>query len=224
MVSEQYQLVMRTGPTMGKIYGLGKDEISIGRDPSNNIVINEAEVSRKHARLLIQDERYVMEDLGSTNGTFINGVRLEAPQQLQPGDVVLLGENVSMSFELLRSDEASTIAVQPQPAVVEAPPAQPPYQPPAPERRSAPPPQPQPAYARQARRETSPLKPPEAPPVQAEPSGRRTWLYAGCGCLVVVILILAVGIYAFDALNLYCVPPFDVLGRYLPVISWNCSF
>ena len=224
MVSEQYQLVMRTGPTMGKIYGLGKDEISIGRDPSNDIVINEAEVSRKHARLLIQDKGYMLEDLGSTNGTFINGLRLEAPLQLQPGDMVLLGENVSMTFELLRSDEASTIAVQPRPALADTPPAQPAYQPPQPERRAAPPPQPQPAYSGQARRGTSPLKPPEEPPASPEPSGRRTWLWAGCGCLVVVILILAVGAYAFDALNLYCVPPFDVLGRYLPVISWNCSF
>lgn len=224
MVSEQYQLVMQTGPTMGKIYGLGKDEISIGRDPSNDIVINDAEVSRKHARLLVQDEGYALEDLGSTNGTFINGLRLAAPLVLQPGDMILLGENVSMSFELPRADEASTIAVQPRPAVVETPPAQPAYQPPQPEWLAGLTPQPQPAYSGQAKRGTSPLKPPEALPVQAEPSGRRTWLYAGCGCLVVVLLILAAGIYAFDALNLYCVPPFDVLGRYLPVISWNCSF
>ena len=93
MVSQQYQLVMRTGPTMGKAYGLGKNEVAIGRDPSNDIVINEAEVSRKHARLFLRGEIYVLEDLGSTNGTFVNGQRLISPQELRPGDMVLLGEN-----------------------------------------------------------------------------------------------------------------------------------
>jgi pSer/pThr/pTyr-binding forkhead associated (FHA) protein len=67
------QLVTRTGPNPGKTFSLNKPEMYIGRDISNDIVINDAEVSRKHVRLTVQGERYVIEDLGSTNGTFING-------------------------------------------------------------------------------------------------------------------------------------------------------
>jgi pSer/pThr/pTyr-binding forkhead associated (FHA) protein len=205
MVSQQYQLVMRSGPTMGKAYGLGKSEIAIGRDPSNDIVINEAEVSRKHARLLFQDELYVLEDLGSTNGTFVNGQRLESPQELEPGDMILLGENISITFELLQPDEDGTIAVRPRQIESRATPAPVQYQAPQQERQAPP------SYA--GRVPPGPVIEQAAQiPNQAEKrTTRRSWLYAGCGCLVVVICLLAVGAYAFDTLNLYCVPPFDAL-------------
>lgn len=60
----------------------------IGRDLTNDIVINDAEISRRHARLISQAGGYVLEDLGSTNGTFINGQRLASPYILRPGETV----------------------------------------------------------------------------------------------------------------------------------------
>jgi pSer/pThr/pTyr-binding forkhead associated (FHA) protein len=210
MVSQQYQLVMRSGPTMGKAYGLGKSEIAIGRDPSNDIVINDAEVSRKHARLLFQDELYVLEDLGSTNGTFINGQRLESPQVLEPGDMILLGENINITFELLQPDEDGTIAVRPRQIESRATPAPAQYQAPQQERQASHAHQP-PSYS--GRVPPGPVieQAAEIPDQVEKRTARRSWLYAGCGCLIVVIFLLAVGAYAFDTLNLYCVPPFDAL-------------
>jgi pSer/pThr/pTyr-binding forkhead associated (FHA) protein len=219
MVSQQYQLVMRTGPTMGKAYGLGKSEIAIGRDPSNAIVVNDAEVSRKHARLFFQDETYVLEDLGSTNGTFVNGQRLMSPQELQPGDMILLGENVSITFELLQTEADSTIAVRPRQLESGPAPAAPEYRAPQQERPASPPPQSPPSYSGRV-----PPGPVDEIPAQAEKrSARRSWLYAGVGCLVLVICLLAVAVIAFDQLALYCIPPFDALGDNLPsIFRWDC--
>lgn len=62
--------------------------ISIGRDPSNNIVLNDNYVSRKHAQLILLDNGQVLiKDLGSSNGTFVNGNRITGVY-LKTGDVV----------------------------------------------------------------------------------------------------------------------------------------
>ena len=90
----QFQFVMRSGPTPGRTFPLEGDQLTIGRESSNGIAINDAEISRKHSRLTFQGGKYVLEDLGSTNGTFVNGQRLAGPVVLKPGDVVSLGEHI----------------------------------------------------------------------------------------------------------------------------------
>ena len=67
-----FQLVMKNGPAPGKIYSLEKSEISIGREAGSDVFVNDVEVSRQHARLTDQAGNYILEDLGSTNGTYIN--------------------------------------------------------------------------------------------------------------------------------------------------------
>jgi predicted component of type VI protein secretion system len=99
MASTSYQLVMRSGPTPGKAYSLDKEEIFIGRDVNSDVVISDSEVSRKHARIILQAGGYTLEDLGSTNGTFVNGQRLMGPHLLRPGELIMLGENVSLTYE-----------------------------------------------------------------------------------------------------------------------------
>jgi len=94
-----FQFVMRSGPTPGAVIPLEGDQLVIGRDASNSIPINDAEVSRKHARLTFQGGKYVLEDLGSTNGTFVNGQRISGPVQLKVGDLVAFGENVVLMFD-----------------------------------------------------------------------------------------------------------------------------
>ena len=74
-MASQFQLIMRTGPTPGATFTLEGDQLNIGRDSTNEVTINDAEVSRHHARLTFQGGKYVLEDLGSTNGTFVNGQR-----------------------------------------------------------------------------------------------------------------------------------------------------
>ena len=110
MAPQSYQFVMRTGPNPGKSFPLTNDELSIGRDISNDIVINDAEVSRHHARLYRQAGGFVLEDTGSTNGTFVNGQRLMGPHMLRPGEMILLGENISLIFEAYQFDPDATIA------------------------------------------------------------------------------------------------------------------
>lgn len=133
----QFQFVMRSGPTPGVTYPLEGDQLTIGRDASNAIAINDAEVSRKHSRLSFQGGKYVLEDLGSTNGTFVNGQRLSGPAVLKPGDVVSLGEQIVLMYDSINMDPGATMASprarvsqpRPQPATPSAPPA---YAPPPP--------------------------------------------------------------------------------------------
>ena len=143
----QFQFVMRSGPTPGVTFPLEGDQLVIGRDAANSIAINDAEISRKHSRLSFQGGKYVIEDLGSTNGTFVNGQRLAGPVVLKPGDVVSLGEQIVLMYDVINLDPGATIAspraarmvpppVQHQPVI--QPVAQPVYQTPTPAYSSAP--------------------------------------------------------------------------------------
>jgi len=111
MKMAQFQFVMRSGPTPGVVFPLEGDQLVIGRDSSNSVAINDAEISRKHSRLSFQGGKYVLEDLGSTNGTFVNGQRLAGPVVLKPGDVVSLGEQIVLMYDAINIDPGVTVAV-----------------------------------------------------------------------------------------------------------------
>jgi hypothetical protein len=115
-----YQLNMKAGPTPGKIIPLDKPELLIGRELVNDIVISDADVSRKHARLVQQGESWLLEDLASTNGCYVNGVRLTAAQLLKPGDQVRLGETVELVFEGASAAAQATRLEGAEPAVAAA--------------------------------------------------------------------------------------------------------
>jgi predicted component of type VI protein secretion system len=218
MASQSFQFVMRTGPSPGKVFEVSKSEIYIGRDINNDIAINDAEVSRKHARVILQSGEYVLEDLGSTNGTYVNGQRLMGPHVMRPGETILLGENVSLAFEAGYDADSTMLAAPEQtPAFTAPPPHQEAYIPPPQQAEPVTPiptPSSEPVYSGQV-----PYGPAEsyqapAPPPTSAPAPRkinRTLLYAGCGCLVVLLCILVSAALAFDYLNLYCTPPFDAL-------------
>lgn len=65
---------------------------SLGRDLSNTIVLPDPEVSAEHALISVRDGHWWLEDLGSTNGTFLNGVRVREPVIIAPGDVIRVGQ------------------------------------------------------------------------------------------------------------------------------------
>jgi predicted component of type VI protein secretion system len=224
MAYQSVQLVMRAGPTPGKTYPIEKSEIFVGRDVANEVLINDAEVSRRHARISIQAGNYVIEDLGSTNGTFVNGQRLAGPRVLRVGDTVMFGENVSLTFEMAGYDPNATLigtpgtVVAPQPSAPAPQPATPPppvYTPPPPppvqpaQPVYQPPPQPvyqpapQPAYSGHI-----PASPVEPVVQEAVKPRRRTGLWITCGCLIVVLCVVVAAAVAFDQLDLYCVNPF----------------
>ena len=86
------KLIIEQGPTPGQEIELAKDEFVIGRIEGNDLVIPEPSVSRRHARLLRQGQQVLLEDLGSSNGTFVNGQRLiSAPFPLKSGDTFIVG-------------------------------------------------------------------------------------------------------------------------------------
>ena len=69
-----------------------REEITIGRMEGNTIRLTEQNVSRRHARLMLRDSQLKIEDLGSYNGTKLNGNSLSAPATLKDGDVILIGD------------------------------------------------------------------------------------------------------------------------------------
>jgi adenylate cyclase len=109
---------------------------TLGRHPNNTMQILDRIVSKEHCHIDLVDGQYVLKDLGSLNGTFINGERLHGEQPLHPGDEVTLG-----STRLIFHDEAPRNAMDP---TVEAPrrPAAPPGASPAAAAHPAPPPRP----------------------------------------------------------------------------------
>lgn len=116
-MTSQFQLIMRSGPTPGAAFTLEGDQLTIGRDSTNDIVINDAEISRRHARLTFQGGKFVLEDLGSTNGTFVNGQRLAGPRVLKAGEVVSFGEQIVLVYEVSSVDAGATM-VSPRAAAV----------------------------------------------------------------------------------------------------------
>ncbi|MDX1663667.1 MAG: FHA domain-containing protein [Candidatus Promineifilaceae bacterium] len=103
----RYQLTVRKGPQEGESYPLADDTMTLGRDPMADIVIADPEVSRQHVRFKRVEEGYVVQDLGSTNGTFLNGQRLGGePVPVEPGDVVTMGGNVTLVFEQVGEEPA----------------------------------------------------------------------------------------------------------------------
>ena len=118
-MTAQYQLIMNSGPTPGKIFPLDGDFLTIGREAENNIVINDSEISRKHTQFVFQGGKYIVSDLGSTNGTFINGQRLTGQHILQPGEVISLGEQINLLFESVsQMDPNATMLSSGRPPVI----------------------------------------------------------------------------------------------------------
>ena len=101
-----------TDPT-GREHPLGGEITTIGRAVENDIVITSKRVSREHAQVQRQGRHMVLADLGSTNGTFLNGERLMAPVELRDGDSVSIG-NVILVFH----DPESTYLETPFPELM----------------------------------------------------------------------------------------------------------
>ena len=183
MPGEKFRLVMSAGPNPGKVFELTMDSMSIGREATNDIVIQDAELSRNHARISRRGVTFLLEDLGSTNGTFVNHQRISSPRMLNPGDEVGFGENVVLSFQ--GEGAAATVAAPGRGQAATRQPAPPPpapqYAPPTPQDATAP-----------AKKGASPL-------------------LIGCLILVVLCVLVLVGGFIFDYMNLYCTSPFNAI-------------
>lgn len=88
------------------VFPLLDAEHTIGRLPANAITIADPSVSSNHARILRTDEGFVLEDLQSRNGSFVNGEKIEGKRLLADGDLVRLGK-VIMTFNVAKEGRAS---------------------------------------------------------------------------------------------------------------------
>jgi pSer/pThr/pTyr-binding forkhead associated (FHA) protein len=86
------KIVLRFGEQVLKEYELGAQALKIGRLPDNAVVIDNPAVSSHHARIIHDGGKFVIEDLKSTNGTYINEQRVHR-QILENGDIVLIGKH-----------------------------------------------------------------------------------------------------------------------------------
>ena len=84
-------LVQYSGAKRGKRYPLVDAETVIGRVPPAQVVISEASISRSHASLVQTEKGVEVEDMGSTNGTFVNDVKTTGRSMLKDGDIIRLG-------------------------------------------------------------------------------------------------------------------------------------
>lgn len=91
-------LISQTGELRGQRWQLQADELLIGRGADCDMVVADRQVSRHHARLWRAAEGYFVEDLGSKNGTHVNGAPVSAPVLLQDGDVIQVALAAKFTF------------------------------------------------------------------------------------------------------------------------------
>jgi len=202
--SSSFRLIVRRGPQPNQVYELNKGIVTLGRDITNDIVINDPEVSRHHCRLTQGAAGYTIEDLGSTNGTFVNGQRLTRPRLLAHNDMVGLGETVTLAYEGLAARmDAGQAQTMPGPAAAPLPPQQ--------QAQFAPPGRYPTAPAEYQPPAVAPAEYPPAPEVypqqvgpqppmdyeydyQDEPyrEGAQRWIVLGCGCFLVLCIVSSV--------------------------------
>lgn len=202
---KNYHLTIIKGFNKGQVYPLEAEEISIGRGEENEIVLNIAEVSRTHAILTKAEEGYMIKDTGSTNGTFVDKKKVGGKYLLKPGDTIMLGDAIYLTYQAETDPEETLVAPRPDDFVESEVTAV------TPKAEIAPP---EPAPVASSRR-TEPREEVLSKGQVTEEKKGKTWLWAGIGCIVVIFFLLVVGLIAFDYLNLYCTPPFDNLFSFL---------
>lgn len=189
----QYRLVMRRGPQPNQQFQLNRDKITIGRDVTNDIIISDPEISRHHARLVRTANGYAIEDLRSTNGTFVNRQRISSPHQLYDADVLGLGETVTLTYEIVGVPRDDTVASGRR--------EQPPYREPAPPPSYAPPPRPpEPRYAEYEYDYDSEEE-------EEEPERNRLLIISCAALTLFFCCVLVAGAIYIDSANLYCDVP-----------------
>jgi hypothetical protein len=98
-VGQQAELAIESGPDAGHTHRAADHAVRLGRSPDNDVILRDPATSGHHARLERRGEQFWIVDLGSTNGTFVNGESVQE-KQLNPGDRLTIGQN-SVHFALL---------------------------------------------------------------------------------------------------------------------------
>ena len=94
------RLVVLEGPQQGTVIDLGGSPVMMGRAEESTLVLEDDYASGRHARLFPQGSRWFLEDLGSTNGSYVDGQRIQGRAQLVDGSVITMGRT-RLVFRLL---------------------------------------------------------------------------------------------------------------------------
>jgi hypothetical protein len=101
-------LVVAEGPHQGASYPLQGTVVTLGRATDNSIVLDSGNISRYHAQIRLSSTGTLIEDLGSTNGTWVNNHRIFAPQPLMHGDVIRLADFVTFRYVVAQYADATS--------------------------------------------------------------------------------------------------------------------
>src|SRR3954470_17561918 len=71
-----------------------KNEVTLGRLSGNDIVLAKGNVSKYHSRIVLKDGKFIIVDMKSTNGTYVNGKKIAAPQVIKPSDKIYIGDYI----------------------------------------------------------------------------------------------------------------------------------
>jgi pSer/pThr/pTyr-binding forkhead associated (FHA) protein len=104
----------------GEVFPLGFEPVSIGRHEDNDIILADPQASRHHAEIVMQGGRWVLSDLGSANGSYVNGQRIVGPQVLTHGDLVRVGQ-IQFQVEVAAAIAGQDTLVEARPTAVPAP-------------------------------------------------------------------------------------------------------
>jgi hypothetical protein len=86
-------VVLEPAELNGQAYPLG-NEMTIGRAAGCQVTLDDTYVSQLHTRVYLREGRYLVEDLGSTNGTYLNRQKVSGPMPISPGDRLQIGNTV----------------------------------------------------------------------------------------------------------------------------------
>jgi hypothetical protein len=118
-------LQIEAGPESGRRIPLLSEDLTIGRQAGNDLTLNDQQVSRRHARIESRDGEVFVTDLGTANGTYVNGQRIDGTVALRSGDAIGIGETTIRFVADMTATVVATAAPEPPPR-----PSTPIYQPP----------------------------------------------------------------------------------------------
>ena len=106
-------LIVKDGPNTGQRYEID-GELVVGREDAG-VTIEDSELSRKHAVIRLREDALEIEDLGSLNGTFVNGAKIDAATRISGGDTIKIGMT-TLEVESVPSRASETVAATRAPA------------------------------------------------------------------------------------------------------------
>src|ERR1700761_8655624 len=128
-----------------------KPEVTIGRVQGNDIILPKGNVSKRHSRMVVKDGKFIIVDLKSTNGTYVNGRKITSPLVVKSSDKIYIGDFILTIEDGVAALEGAPASAAAPAAEADPPPRKSPTLPPPPPKRTSPPlatePAPSPALA-----------------------------------------------------------------------------